>query len=85
MAPRYVEKILEFAQREKSAKKYFMKPTTVVILAQRAVASADVRFGNNKNKRNSAEFRRGTLLSTGATVCTVHCTVTRLSPLLIFC
>ncbi len=27
MAPRYVKKILEFSQREKSAEKYFMKFT----------------------------------------------------------
>jgi len=66
MAPRYVEKILEFAQRENPR-----KPTTAVIPAQRSVASANVRFGINKNKRNLAEFRRGTLPSTGAIVCIV--------------
>jgi hypothetical protein len=28
MAPRYVKKILEFSQREKSAEKYFMESTS---------------------------------------------------------
>ncbi len=29
MAPRYVKKILEFSQREKSSEKYFMKSTII--------------------------------------------------------
>ena len=49
-----------------------MKPTTVVIPAQRSVASADVRFGINKKQTEFGGTPKGVhaLPSTGATACT---------------